>query len=191
MPTSTSGAERTRRRVLQATEAALWQMGPSRVALNDIATLAGISRQTIYRYFSSKEELLDAVAAEAAAEFESGLARASSTGSPTERLDAALTYVAEYQSQMNRSILQFDSAFALERIERSLPALRASVAKLLRQNAANRSARRGRTVDRVADLVVRTAISHFLFPAARGSDLLYELRLVAGLVSTADGRDRR
>jgi AcrR family transcriptional regulator len=47
-------------RILAATAAAMQDHGIIRLSLEDVARRAGLSRQTLYRYFPSKQALLDA-----------------------------------------------------------------------------------------------------------------------------------
>jgi AcrR family transcriptional regulator len=48
----------TRERILDATLAAVSAHGMARTTLDDVARQAGMSRQTVYRYFGSREALL-------------------------------------------------------------------------------------------------------------------------------------
>ena len=50
----------TRERILEATLDVLARSGPRKLSLSDVAEAAGVSRPTLYRWFPSKEELLDA-----------------------------------------------------------------------------------------------------------------------------------
>jgi AcrR family transcriptional regulator len=53
-------ASDTAERILDATLAVIVDHGIARMALEDVARRAGLSRQTVYRYFPSKGALLDA-----------------------------------------------------------------------------------------------------------------------------------
>jgi AcrR family transcriptional regulator len=57
--TGGSGVD-TATRILDATLAAMADHGVARLSLEDVAKRAGLSRQTVYRYFPSKGELLEA-----------------------------------------------------------------------------------------------------------------------------------
>lgn len=48
-------------RILDAARQLVVQQGARRLSLSEVATLAGVSRPTIYRYFVSKEDLIDAL----------------------------------------------------------------------------------------------------------------------------------
>ena len=60
-PDSASGSGvATATRILDATLATMADHGIARLSLEDVARRAGLSRQTVYRYFPSKRELVDA-----------------------------------------------------------------------------------------------------------------------------------
>lgn len=51
-----------RRYLLDVTQACIDRFGLSKVGLSDVAAAAGVTRQTVYRYFVSADELLNAAA---------------------------------------------------------------------------------------------------------------------------------
>ena len=57
-PTSTDDPARTK--ILQAALECFMQLGISRTSLRDVARHAQVSRGTVYRYFSERQELIDA-----------------------------------------------------------------------------------------------------------------------------------
>ncbi len=52
-------SESTRQRVLDAAFARIAEVGIARLALEDVATEAGVSRQTVYRHFGSRDGLVE------------------------------------------------------------------------------------------------------------------------------------
>ena len=58
--TSTGADDSTRTRILQAALECFMQLGISRTSLHDVARHAQVSRGTVYRYFSERQELIDA-----------------------------------------------------------------------------------------------------------------------------------
>jgi AcrR family transcriptional regulator len=60
--TAAAGAtdDSTRTRILQAALECFMQLGISRTSLHDVARHAQVSRGTVYRYFSERQELIDA-----------------------------------------------------------------------------------------------------------------------------------
>lgn len=68
-----AGADEARARILAVTRARLSDAGATNTA--EVAELLGITRQTVYRYFPSTEDLLNAAAMDAIAELEGQLAK--------------------------------------------------------------------------------------------------------------------
>jgi AcrR family transcriptional regulator len=58
-----------RRRIVEAATACIDRVGLAKTSLSDIATEAGVTRQTVYRYFPSLADILTAVAVAGAEEF--------------------------------------------------------------------------------------------------------------------------
>ena len=50
----------TRQRILAATAEVLGRNGMTKLSLSEVALQAGVSRPTLYRWFDSKRDLLDA-----------------------------------------------------------------------------------------------------------------------------------
>ena len=51
----------TRQRILAATAEVLGRNGMTKLSLSEVALQAGVSRPTLYRWFASKRDLLDAL----------------------------------------------------------------------------------------------------------------------------------
>jgi AraC-like DNA-binding protein len=88
----------TRRRILAATFVVLARDGRRKLQLSDVAAEAKVSRPTLYRYFGSKEGLLEAFGLYEQDNFDSGIAAAMAGLSGAVRLDAALRFIVEFQS---------------------------------------------------------------------------------------------
>ena len=54
-------AEQGRQQILECALAAMSEMGPEGFAIDDVARRANISRRTLYRYFATKQALVQAV----------------------------------------------------------------------------------------------------------------------------------
>lgn len=50
----------TRTRILDGAIATMSSTGLARLTLEDVATVAGVSRQTVYRYFGNRDALISA-----------------------------------------------------------------------------------------------------------------------------------
>ena len=104
MDTTPAAEPTVRERVMAAGLAAAETHGLSRLSMGDVARHAGVSRQTVYRYFPSKEALIAAVVEhEAATIIATVVAAAQSHDEPTEALEAAL--VAALRSARDHPLL--------------------------------------------------------------------------------------
>jgi AcrR family transcriptional regulator len=61
--------EEARRRIVEAATACIDRAGVAKTSLSDVATEAGVTRQTVYRYFPSLADILSAVALTRVEEF--------------------------------------------------------------------------------------------------------------------------
>jgi AcrR family transcriptional regulator len=171
-------ADSTRTRLLDATSVAMAQFGPRKVTLSDIAALAGVSRPTLYRHFTSKEELLVALATHEKERFERALAEVLAGLTGAARLDRALQFVAEFQHEYPmQGLVLVEPAFMLDQLERALRTMASTLLPLFEELSTPTTRGQATPADK-ADLVVRVALSHFLI---RGDEaqLLRELRHVA------------
>jgi AcrR family transcriptional regulator len=108
----------TSERILSATAEVLGRNGMTKLSLSEVAQQAGVSRPTLYRWFASKEELLDAFGLWERQAFDNGISAATAGLRGNEKLDAALRF-----GQMSRVI-----PVMRERLEKMLPGARGSVA---------------------------------------------------------------
>jgi len=65
----------TRHRILVATAEVLGRSGQTKLSLSEVALQAGVSRPTLYRWFASKGELLDAFGVFEREMFDNGISR--------------------------------------------------------------------------------------------------------------------
>jgi AcrR family transcriptional regulator len=177
MSTSVDTGDAMRARLLEATGITLARFGPRKLHLTDIAAEAGVSRPTLYRYFSSKDELLRELADDEKQRFRSELALALHGLAGEERLDRALRFVVDFQRDYPmRGLVRIEPLFMLEQLEVALHTMTAPLIPLFESLDRRGSA----TPEAVADLVVRVALSHFLIEGDE-DQLLAQLRDVAGL----------
>ena len=78
----------TSERILEATLEVLARSGPSKLSLSDVAAAAGVSRPTLYRWFPSKESLLDEFGRYEQRKYDSGIAAAVAGLQGNARLEA-------------------------------------------------------------------------------------------------------
>ncbi|MCU1640549.1 MAG: putative transcriptional regulator [Nocardia sp.] len=94
-----SARDETGEKILDAALARILQVGIRRSSLDDIARRAGVNRMTIYRRFSSKEKLVDAVLVR---ENQRVLQGVSEIGSATEGVPAQIEETVLYVIQQTR-----------------------------------------------------------------------------------------
>ena len=173
-------ADPVRVRLLEATSGVLAQHGPRKLSLTDIAAVAGVSRPTLYRHFASKDDLLRALATHEKVRFSTELDAALAAVPEAERLDRALRFIVEFQQDYPmRGLVVIEPSFMLDQLERSLRTMAGALVPLFEELAPAVTSGSIEAAD-LADLLVRTALSHFLI---RGDDqqLLRQLRHVVGL----------
>lgn len=107
-------SEETINRIMVAAEQLILESGVDRIAIQNMCEVAGISRGTFYRYFSSQEELLDAFSKHKRARFHLALHAATSTYlTPEERFNALISYLDNYLKHSKaRRLLEVAPEFA-------------------------------------------------------------------------------
>lgn len=143
----------TRHRILVATAEVLARSGQTKLSLSEVALQAGVSRPTLYRWFASKQELLDAFGIHEREMFDNGISKATAGLRGTEKLDAALRFIVEYQhSYSGVRLVDIEPEVVIGQLGRILPMMRARLEKLLSgPNGAVKAA-----------TAIRVAISHYI-----------------------------
>jgi AcrR family transcriptional regulator len=155
-------------RVLDAAQRLVRQTGARRLSLTEVAKLAGVARPTLYRYFASKEELIDALGKRERRRFDSVLAQAVSDKSGDARVEAAIdVVVASVRNQPPRHLVDLEPGFANEQMAQVLPMIEEALAGVLERD--------------LAGAVARTALSHYIFPDRDPTAVRRQLRAAAGL----------
>ena len=174
----------TRERLLEATVEVLARSGARKLSLSDVAVLRGVSRPTLYRWFPSKEVLLDAFGVYEQQKYDTGIADAVAGLEGDARLDAILHFIVEFQHTYSlRRIVDVEPEHVVQQMTRVMPIMRD---RLLPHFPGPD----GRVV---ATVVTRIALSHALIPDD-DPDLFYaELRHAAGLdqIHASSTRNRR
>ncbi len=165
----------TRRRILAATFVVLARSGRKNLMLSEVAAEAGTSRPTLYRYFPSKEALLDAFGLYEQDNFDAGMANAVAGLSGSERLDAALQFIVDFQHSYSLGFLvDVEPEFVLAQMRRVIPLLHDRVARNVS----------GENAEIAAATVVSVAVCHYLVGGNDRERFLAELRHAAGLDAT-------
>jgi len=173
-------------RILDAAQRLVFRTGARKMSLSEVATLAGVSRPTIYRYFASKEDLIDAMGKRERRRFTVAMGEAMSGVVGVARLEAAVDVVARFvEIQPPGRLLDLEPSFAYDQMTAALPMLVDGLVAVLQ-----RCAREGALADAVdprdlAGAIARTALSHYIFPEADRAAARQQIRAAAGLAGRA------
>jgi AcrR family transcriptional regulator len=174
-------------RILDAAQRLVFRTGARKMSLSDVATLAGVSRPTIYRYFASKEELIDALGKRERRRFNAAMDHAMSGVVGLARLEAAVDVIATFvEAQLPGRLLDLEPTFAHDQMAQALPMLAEGLMEVM-----GRCAREGALSTAVdprdlAGAIARTALSHYIFPDADRAAARREIRAAAGLSGACD-----
>ena len=157
--------------------------GARKLSLSDVATLAGVSRPTIYRYFVSKEDLIDALGNAERRRFNAAMDRAMSGVTGVARLEAAVDVVAtSSRTQPPGRLLDLDPGFAHGTdgagVTDAQPKAGGGVAAAALAKTRFAAAVEPRDL---AGAIARTALSHYIFPDTDPAAARREIRATAGL----------
>jgi AcrR family transcriptional regulator len=171
----------TSERILGATLDVLARSGLRKLSLSEVADAAGVSRPTLYRWFPSKEALLEAFGRCEQQKYDAGIAKAVAGLEGEARLETVLRFVVEFQhSYPLRRLVDVEPEHAVHQMTRVLPIMRD---RLLPHFS-------GPEGFAVASAVTRIALSHFLIPDDDPELFYAELRHAAGLDSSNHKRSR-
>ncbi|MFN8032715.1 MAG: helix-turn-helix domain-containing protein [Mycobacterium sp.] len=162
----------SRNRILKATAEVLARNGQTKLSLSEVALQAGVSRPTLYRWFSSKEELLRAFSVYERHMFDNGISRATAGLRGADKLDAALQFIVSYQqSYSGVRLIDIEPEVVIAQLANILPIMRARLERLLSgPNAALKAA-----------TAIRVAVSHYVVRSDDADQFLSQLRHAVGI----------
>lgn len=162
----------TRNRILAATAEVLGRSGQTKLSLSEVAIQAGVSRPTLYRWFSSKQELLDGFGTYERDMFDRGMGQATHGLRGTEKLDAALRFIVAYQqSYSGVRLVDIEPEVVIAQLDRIIPVMRSRLLRLLS----------GPNAGVKAATAIRVAVSHYIVRSDDGDDFLAQLRHAVGI----------
>jgi AcrR family transcriptional regulator len=169
-------------RILDAAGRLVLSAGARKLSLSDVATLAGVSRPTIYRYFASKEDLVDALGAQVRRRFDAAMERAMCGVTGLQRWAAAVDVVVTFlEDQPPGRQLDLDPGFAHEQMARALPMITERLMVVLQRCAREDGFDAAPNARDLAGAVARVALSHYIFPDAGPAAGRRQIRAAAGL----------
>jgi AcrR family transcriptional regulator len=160
----------TRQRILAATAEVLGRHGMAKLSLSEVALQAKVSRPTLYRWFASKRDLLDAFVVWERQFYERAVTEATANLPACEKLDAALQIIVEYQhSYPGLRMIDIEPENVIKRLARVIPLMRQRLERLAQ----------GPDRSLAVATAVRVAISHYLVRSDDDDDFLAQLRHAA------------
>lgn len=167
------GDTSTRLRILQATAEVIRRNGKRKLSLSDVATQAGVSRPTLYRWYPSKEDLLAAFYRYERQSFDRGLYKATTGLYGVDRLDAALRFIVDYQKRCpGVHMVDTEPEYLVTEFTRLIPPMRTALQRLMPgPGGAVRAA-----------TAIRVAISHYMVQGDDADQFLCQLRYAVGIM---------
>ena len=118
-------------KILDGTLRAIGSMGTRRLSMSDICESSGVSRGTLYRYFTSKEDVLAAVSEFVCSSFERGIVEAGEgIADPIERFRAVMRFYGRFTIERSPDgIFEVEPAFHLQFLRSHFNRHKAAVAR--------------------------------------------------------------
>lgn len=176
--TRSSGSEQSITRILDATLEAASRQGLSSLSMSDVCRVAGVARGTLYRYFPSKEALLESLGQRTRQQTGKGIREAAaSANTGTEALVAVIEFLKNFAEETKSpAMLEVEPLFFMTfiRRHRDYYSQVMSEALVLFFDDLDRSL--GFKVDRklTSEIIFRLQLSYMFVPDDRSSEQLME-----------------
>ncbi len=188
-------ANATSHRILDAAFQRIAELGLSRTTVEDVAREAGLTRQTIYRYFPSKDDLVRALIMREEERFLDGVRAAFAVDDDLEEaLFNGMLYCVRFAREhpVLERMLQVDPETALPYITIRGGAVVDRAQKVVAGLIRRKAWVRADLVEPVADLLVRAFISYTLTPPDRPpEDVTRDLARIATAALTREKEAKR
>jgi AcrR family transcriptional regulator len=156
-------------KILDGALRAIGNRGARRLSMSDISDESGVSRGTLYRYFSTKEEVLAAVSEFVSLNFEIGVrAEAERYGEPLERFRAVMRFFAKFTNERTpERIFEVEPAFHLDFFRSHFARHKTAVSEALTPSFDYLDTLTDEPIDRdgLAEALVRMQLSTLIVPA--------------------------
>lgn len=157
-------------KILDGTLRAINDVGTRRLSMSDISDASGVSRGTLYRYFTSKEDVLAAVSEYICSSFERGIVGAAEgIDDPMDRFRAVMRFYANFTIERSpERIFEVEPAFHLNFLRTHFERHKAAVIEALEPCIAHfeKLMRIAISRDVFADMLVRLQLSSLIVPAS-------------------------
>jgi len=159
-------------RIMEGALKAIGARGTRRLSMSDICDASGISRGTLYRYFSTKEDVLAAVSEFVSCNFEDGVRDAAETSAdPMGRFRAVMRFFAEYTNDHTPDrIFEIEPSFYIDFFRSHFDRHKIAVRVALNLTFDYLDTITDKPVDRdaIVETLVRTQLSTLIIPASPG-----------------------
>ncbi|MCW2688825.1 MAG: transcriptional regulator, TetR family [Mycobacterium sp.] len=163
-------------RIFDATYVALARSGARGLSMTDVSAEAGISRGTLYHYFSCKQDLLSAIAVQVEKLFQDAVITAVQD---RPELDVRIRVVIEAMTDVGRShpealqVIALEPGFGVEFLQQIFPDFVAVLEELLAPALKLTSAVRlmGLTSGQLSELILRIVMSAYVLPTRDLGDI--------------------
>jgi AcrR family transcriptional regulator len=184
----------TAERILDAAFERVGDVGLARTTMEDVARQAGLARQTLYRYFPSKDQLIIALVLREEQTFIEGARRAfAADGDLEEALCRGTLYCLNFARQhpLLDRLLSTDAETLLPYLNtRAAPVVRRATEAFV-DELGRKPWVRWDLVEEVADVAVRMTISYALNPPGRPADrIARDLARILAMALTGKEADR-
>lgn len=156
-------------KILSGALDAIAARGVRRLSMSDIIEASGVSRGTLYKYFSNKDDVLAAVAEFVCTGFENGIRDAAEgIDDPIERFRSVMQFYSRYTNEHSPDrVFEVEPRFHLSFFRSRFDRYKAAVAEALAPVFEYLEARLGEKIDQPAmvEALVRLQLSTLLVPA--------------------------
>jgi AcrR family transcriptional regulator len=157
-------------RILSGALDAIASRGVKRLSMSDIIDASGVSRGTLYRYFSNKDEVLVSVAEFVCVGFETGIREAGQgITDPIERFKSVMQFYNRYTNENSPGrVFEVEPAFHLAFFRSRFVRYKQAVLEALEQTFEYLDGLLGEPVNRdgFVEMLVRLQLSTLLVPAS-------------------------
>lgn len=165
----------TRERILDAAFQRVSEVGLTRLALEDVATAAGVSRQTLYRHFGSRDGLVEALVVREERWFIDRIVTATIPEQDVERaVTAAVTEALRAASEhaLLRRLLQTEPGAILPLVILGEGPVISVAQPVVAEILGKRVEATPAAVDEAADVATRLLVSYVLDPRSEAADVV-------------------
>lgn len=174
---------RTRAKILDGAATAVARHGLAKLEMSDVSATSGVSRGTLYRYFPSRDALLDELARHEARLFKERMLAAIEAAPPgAERIRVALEHATRHVREHPglQRMLETDPASVLAGLRAQFATLKQELGALLEPLLAESELVRTRiaSAEQLLDWLIRLMISAYLLPERRSDEMAQGLTAV-------------